>query len=442
MPNDRNFRFLLALIACATLPLSGCTKTEAPSGAEKKPAPVSVKTVSLNQEQIKRTSVQPATVLPYHRTEIRANLSGYVSEVLVDIGDVVEAQKPLAKIAVPELDKQRLVLQARVEYAKAQELQASAGVTLATAQAQSAEAVIEQAKSELSKTAALLAAAEAEFTRINDLVSRQSLENRVLDEVRKKRDAELASQQAVQSSIKSAEAEYTVAQAKIAAAEAELAAAKAETSIAERELEELDELIAYATLKAPFAGVVTQRHLDPGDLVRKTSEVGTGAPLFVISKVDKVRVHIPVPEVDAPYIQPGDVVTLEFPSFQAEAPIKASVTRIAGELDKSTRTMLVEVELDNTQGKLIPGMFGKATIEMSQQSVARTLPARAIRFISGEAIVYVVDESQTVSVTKIKTGFDNGHSIEVSAGLEPGQEVIDAHLQRFVDGQKVTVLNR
>jgi multidrug efflux pump subunit AcrA (membrane-fusion protein) len=103
--------------------------------------------------------------------------------------------------------------------------------------------------------------------------------------------------------------------------------------------------------------------------------------------------------------------------------------------------MLVEVEAPNPERKLIPGMFGQATISLGTPVTANMLPARAIRFSeSGEAYVYIVSDDQSVTVTPVTTGLDDGLSIEVKSGVELGQHVIDAHLKRFTTGQKVTLL--
>jgi len=200
--------------------------------------------------------------------------------------------------------------------------------------------------------------------------------------------------------------------------------------------------ILFLQVAGPFDGVVTQRSVAPGDLVRESSEVGRGEPLFVVSQMTTGRVHIPIPEADAALVSEGDTVTLSFPSFSAEEPITHPVTRLSRELDPSTRTMLVEVEVDNVTGKLLPGMFGQATISLSNKIAANMLPARAVRFDeSGEAYVYVVGENDKVSVVNVTTGIDDGHSIQILTGLQSGQQVVDAHLKRFTDEQKVTVLS-
>lgn len=435
--------FVIAWLAVA---MSGCSGDLSPGreSASKPQAsakPVAVKTVSVTEQEVRRTSTQPATIHPYYRAEIQAKVTGYVKETNADIGDFVERGQPIATIDVPEMEKRREVLAARIAGNQAEEQRARARIDLADANIQAAEAKLVQSNSEMQGAEAALAAAEAEFARTSDLVKRQSLQSRVLDEVRKKRDTERANLDAARSSIDASAAEVAVAKANRASAEADLKAAEAQTAIARRQMEELDVLIDYAVLKAPFSGLVTHRSVDPGDLVREAGETGNGEPLFVVSQVDTVRVRIPVPEVDAALVSRGDAVTLTFPSFPDEPAITATVTRLAGDLDPNTRTMLVEAEMPNPERKLLPGMFGQATIELSTKVAANLLPARAVRFTeSGEAFVYAVGDDHTVSVVPVAVGLDDGLTIEILSGVSKGQQVVDAHLKRFTDGQLVEPL--
>ncbi|MCA9135598.1 MAG: efflux RND transporter periplasmic adaptor subunit [Planctomycetales bacterium] len=434
-------RKLLSLAALITL-FAGCRPASSVALKQVPDSPVAVRTVAVAETEVQQTTHQPATVRAYYRSEIRPKASGFVREIKVDIGDVVQAGDELVQIDVPEMLKRREVIQAKIQRLKAEEKRATAEVNLSDAQVRSAVAGLAETESEMNRVDASLAAAQSEFDRTTDLVERGSLQNRMLDEVRQKRDSQRAAKQAVASSIESAKANVTVAEARKAAAEADSEAALAETAIAQRELEELDVMINYATLRAPIAGVVTQRNVEPGDLVGQ-SDGPSSEPLFVISQVDKLRVHIPVPESDASRVNVGDEVTLTFPSFSGQEPMKASVTRRSGSLDPSTRTMIVEVELANDDGKLLPGMFGQASISLSAKIAANLLPSRAIRFREdGQAYVYVVGQDETVTVASIETGWDDGSSIEVRSGLLPGQRVVDAHLKRFSDGQKVAVLNQ
>ncbi|MCH8991040.1 MAG: efflux RND transporter periplasmic adaptor subunit [Acidobacteria bacterium] len=344
-----------------------------------------------------------------------------MKELKVDIGDYVKSGDVLAVIDVPELRKRRNVIEARLLRFNAQERLAEAGVLMAEANITSVKAKVDEAKSQLLRAEASLAASEAEFRRVGDLVEGRALESRLLDEALNRRDADKAQAQSAQASISSTEADVLVARAKHASAQANLAAAVAESAIAQRQLEELDVTLEYAELKAPFCGVVTARSVDPGDLVREESEVGKagGRPLFVVSQIDRVRIQMPVPEADAALVNKGDSITMTFPSFPGEK-LTTFVSRLSHSLDPSTRTMLVEAEVENPDGKLLPGMFGQASISLSTKTAANMLPARAIRYDeSGQAFVYVVGADDKVSIVNVQTGLDDGQSIEILAGVEP-----------------------
>ncbi len=182
----------------------------------------------------------------------------------------------------------------------------------------------------------------------------------MLDEVRKKRDSEIANKEAMASAINFGKSRRGGGQSQNRPRpRPTYKSPQAETAIARRQHEELDVLINYATLKCSVCGNRDRAVRSiPGDLVREGSEVGKGEPLFVISQMETVRVHIPVPEADAALVSRGDAVALNFPSFPAEEADQGDVTRLSGDLDPSTRTMLVEVEVTNPDRKLIPGMFG------------------------------------------------------------------------------------
>ena len=418
----------------------GCAESVPPSVPKPASAPIKVRTVAVVQQEVQRTTTQPATVQAYFQAEIRAKVSGYVESLHVDIGDFVKAGDVLVQIAVPEMGKQREIIESRLRRLHAEERQAEAGVSLAKANVTSARALLEEAKTRLQSADAALAASDAEFQRVQQLVELRSLESRLLDEARKKRDSDRANKEAVRSSITSAGAEVSVAQAKQNAAEADLAAAQAETAVTQKQLEELDVLMAYATLRAPFDGVVTTRTMSPGDLVRKNGDVDGSRPLLVISRIDKLRIQVPVPERDAAFVGKGDELTLTLPSFPGET-ITAKVSRISHSLDPSTRTMLIEAEYLNENGKLLPGMFGQASIALANKVAANMLPVRAVRFDEeGKASVCLVNADSTVSVVPVETGIDDGNQIEIVSDLKPGQQVVDAHLRRFTDGQKVAVL--
>ncbi|MEM9369489.1 MAG: efflux RND transporter periplasmic adaptor subunit, partial [Planctomycetota bacterium] len=371
-----------------------------------------------------------------------ARLNGYVKEVLVDIGDPVRKGQVMAVIDVPELEQRAQVQQAQIKRDEASEQSAAAEVELTRSRIEQAEAKLIEAESQLAQVAATLAAAEAEFQRTEDLVQRGSLQSRMLDEARKRRDSERAAVQAVKSVMGSAEAEVAVARSQLDASQARRLGAAAESEISRRQLDEIEVLLDYASIRAPFDGIVTERFVNPGDLVvEEGSDERT--LLYEVSQLDPIRIQVAVPEAEAAHVSKDDLMRVEFPSFASEPKISCRVTRTSGELDPTTRTMLVEAELDNSDGRIIPGMFGQATIELDAKVAANMLPARAVRFdASGDAFVYRIDEQDRVRVTPVVIGVDDGIALEILEGLESGERIVDAHLQRFQEGQAVAIQNR
>ncbi|QDU87888.1 Multidrug resistance protein MdtA precursor [Pirellulimonas nuda] len=424
----------------ATL-VSGCSTPPAAAAEEKKPEPVAVKAVAAEAATLRRTTTQPATVHAYYTADIYAKVSGYVREVPVDIGDHVKQGDVLAVIDVPEIKKQLLVADARVARSEAQVKRAESGKRLAEANLASARAGVVGAESRIASADALLQAGQAEFTRTQSLVEQRSVQQRLLDEARQRLDSGKADVESAKALVTMAQSQVAVAEASVAAAQSEIEAAKADTQVAEAQRGELQVMLEFAELQAPFDGVVTHRGVAPGDLVRAVTEArGVGSPHFIVTQLDKVRVRTMVPEAEASLVDVGDAVSIALSSARLPA-VEGKVTRTSGSLDPSTRTLTVEVELPNPDGKLLPGMYGEATIVLFEKPDAVSLPASAIRFrTTGESYVYALDNASEVSIQDVTLGYDSGTTIEIASPLAAGQKVIDAHLKRFRDGDVVRVL--
>ena len=359
-----------------------------------------VKTVSPQKITIRRTSSQPATARAWHEAELFAKVAGYASKVTADIGDAVKAGQTLMLIDVPEIIKTYERQQAELsllEY-KREQFQASVGVARAE-----------------------LGALQSEYNRVQALIKTKAVTQRVGDETKSR---------------------YESAKARLVVAEAEVKSAASSVMVGRKTLEETEVMMQYASLKAPFAGVVTQRSVDPGDLVRnEVSSERSREPLFTVSKIDVLRVTVPVPERDAVWVKKGDTAKMEFPAIPGE-PLKNVVARRSGRLDPKTRTMAVEVDIPNANGRLIPGMYCKVEIIM-QEKLALVVPSEAVRFdlTGGESIVYVVKDDNSISHVPVKIGIDDGHNIEILSGLSGGEQVVMGMLGRLKDGQEVSVLS-
>lgn len=402
---------------------------------------VAVKVVSPQRITLCRKTTQPATIEAQHVAELHAKVAGYLTELKVDIGESVEADDVLAVIGLPEMVKAREKQEAIVRRLQADEKRAKASIALAAANVTAAEASRDQAKADIIMTDAQLTAGQAEFDRFEDLVSNKAVAGRLLDETRMKLQSSQAAKLAVQAAFESAKANVLVAQQELAVAEADWESAQTQTEVARKDVEETDAMMAYATLRAPFAGVVIERNVDPGDLVRNTQTASDSPrrPLFAIAQLDTVRACVMIPESETPWASEGDPMTLVMRAMPNRE-FEGKINRTAGSLDESTRTMLVEVDLPNPDRVLLPGMYGQATIMLEEKADCLVLPAGAVRYdAEGRSYVFVVGEDNTVSVVDVSTGLDDGHTIEITEGLSGNERVADAMRARLKPGQQVRV---
>jgi len=436
--------FLLILsIGVLTIAGTGCSSgttaaSPVPSDTDKAEAVVSLKVILPQRTTLKRTTTQPATVHPNYQAKIYAKVTGYLQQFHADIGQKVKKNDVLAVLSVPEMEKAIESQQKTLERLGAEEDRAKTFVELARANVEAARAAVEQARAEVAKADAQVAADSAEHTRIGELVSSKSVADRLLDEVSKKCASSQAAKAAAQAGVLMANAQLHVSEAKLKTAQADLQIAQVEIEVACKKLDELDTMNAYAKLRAPFDGVVTQRHIDLGDLVR-TTETASRQPLFTIAQTDTVRVRVMVPEKDAPLVNEGDVAVLKMQSLPGRT-FEGKVSRISGSLDESTRTMLVEIDLPNNQGELLPGMFGEATIVLEEKKDAVVLPAKAVRHDEqGRSFVYVVSADNVLRKTEVTLGLDNGTDLEIVSPLEGSERIVDATLATLKDGQHVAV---
>lgn len=442
MPFQPRWRvaFLIACLAAPTL-MTGCNQDAPAQQPQVDHTPV-VSVVSPTVTTIRRTTTQPASIHAYHEAQLHAKVSGYLAELKVDIGETVKTGDVLGVVSVPELRRQRERQDAEIRRLTAEEGKAAANVKLAAAQVQSATAAKDRAKADVSTAVAKLQADKSELDRVTDLVAQQALAARLLDEAKKKHESSLAGKESADAALQSASAAVTVAREQQAVASAEETAAQAMTDVARREADEIDALLGHTILTAPFDGVVTQRHVDPGDLVRniQTASESSRKPLFEVSQVDVVRVRMAVAENEAPLANENDAVSLRLKALPGR-PFDGVIKRVARRLDEATRTMLVEMELKNEEGLLLPGMYGEATIVLEEKANAMVLPATAVRYDeTGNSSVYVVGSDSRISVVAVKTGYDDGKQIQILSGVDASAKVVDGKLGRLKDGDKVKVM--
>jgi multidrug efflux pump subunit AcrA (membrane-fusion protein) len=264
------------------------------------------------------TVVVPATIQAFFATDLYAKAYGYVSQINNDIGDHVKKGQVLAVIDEPELEAQFDRSQAVVQQAKA---------------------ALEVAKRQLAGMQADLALQQVTLKRQRELFAGKAVTAQTLDETQAKERV--------------SNANVETGKAKITSAEADLQAAKAEA-------ERLQALLQYDKVVAPLDCVVTKRLVNPGDLVQAATPTRTD-PLFTCQKLDVVRVLADVPEASVAGIRPGLPADIKLYG-PAGVTVHGTITRIGAVLHPATRTMRVEIDLQNPDEKLVPGIYAQVTL--------------------------------------------------------------------------------
>lgn len=233
--------------------------------------------------------------------------------------------------------------------------------------------------------------------------------------------------------------------------------ANAKYQQAQASVRTLETMVGYTRIVAPFDGIVTGRFADPGALVRAGGgDIGVnessalispgategagghragGGPLLTVAKVDKLRVYVYVPGRSCRYIRRGTRAALTFDEMPGRL-VTGSVTRYAGALDLTTRTMLTEIDIDNSAGDLYPRMYARVKLFLVSHPDALRLPIAAVDRQGGTASVFLVKDGRLIQ-TRISTGIDSSNYIEVTSGLTTKDLVVSAFSSDLANGRKV-----
>ncbi len=333
--------------------------------------------------------------IPYQEIEMHAKVSGYVRKINVDIGDRVKTGQVLAVLEVPEL--------------MAQLQGAGAGV-------RRSQQEIERAQNEVARDQAQYAALHANAMR--------------LEQADKARPGLIAQQE-----LDDAQAKDRAAAAQVESAKAALSGARQQLEMSQANNTQVSAMSDYTRIVAPFDGVVTWRYADTGALVQAGTSNSNSAPVVKLAQVNVLRLRIPVPESLAATVrvgQPADV------AVQATGEhFTGHVTRFTDALDRSTRTMQVEIDVPNETYKLQPGMYANVALQTQVSPNALTIPIQAVQHHDGKASVLVVDQQNRVQPREIQTGLEDPTRVEVLSGLTDGERVIVGNFGSFQPGQVV-----
>ncbi len=348
-----------------------------------------VEVVRVGRSALKTELELPGNIQAVTEAPILARADGYIKKRMVDIGDRVRTGQPLAEIEAPELDDQ---------------------VRQAKANLQQSQAALDQALANYAQGKSNLELARVTAERWSNLVTRGVVSRQENDQYQAQYQAQVANTQALEKAI---------------------AVQRSNAAAAEANLSRLNEMQAYRVVKAPFDGVITLRNVDVGALVNIGNTL-----LFRIAQTGTLRTYLNVPQADASFIRQGQPAQLSVSNLPGRH-FTGFVARTANALDPASRTLLVEVQVPNADGALLPGMYAQVDLSSARTDPPLLIPSDALIVRADGTLAAVVGADHVVHLQKIEVGRDYGDRLEVINGLQEGAMIIPSPGDVVTEGLKV-----
>ena len=358
--------FALAVLGCSS-------SASSPSGSSNAaPAPAagaltSVSTVPVESKRLKTTITLPAQLVPYEQVDIYPKVTGFVQTVTVDRGSHVRRGQLLVRLTAPEFVSQR----------------------------SQAEAAVRAAESQLATARAKLASDNGTYLHMVAAAKTPGV---------------------------LAENDVAVADQTVSADKSTVGAADQNVSAARDALSSVSQMESYLNITAPFDGVVTSRNLHPGALIGPASgQAGSPAILQIVNDT-RLRLVVPIPEAEVGEMKVGQRVSFTVPAYPGQT-FQAPIQRISREVDQSTRTMPVELDVLNRDARLSPGSFTTVSWPLERTYATLFVPASAVTTDQQHTFVIRVRNDKAEWVT-VQTGQTVNGQIEVFGDLAAGDQVV------------------
>ena len=215
--------------------------------------------------------------------------------------------------------------------------------------------------------------------------------------------------------------------------------AKGRFEVAKANLERAETMLGFCKIRSPFSGTITKRFVDPGAFIPAATAASSAQSAALLSMADfkTVRVQVPVPEPEVPLVVKGLPVKVSIEELPGKN-LEGSVTRFAHVLDEGNKTMLAEIDLENPQGQLRPGMYATARLGLEKHSDALLLPIEAVVMEKSGTSVFTVAEGKARKMP-VRTGFNDGTSIEILEGVRPNDSLVLVGKMPLNNGQSVII---
>jgi membrane fusion protein, multidrug efflux system len=368
-------------LLCVTV--AGCGAKE--SAQAERPAaagPLTINVVRVIEQPVNVTLSMPGQLDPYETVAIYPKVTGFVKAIRVDRGSRVRAGELMAELEAPELVAQRAEAQSKVQAAEAQ-------LAVARSKADADASTYDRLKA-ASATPGVVAG--------NDLV---------------------------------------IVQKAVEADQSQIAAAQQTAEAARQALQSITQIEGYLRVTAPFAGVVTERNVHPGALVGPGSGPAASTPMVRLVQNDRLRLVVPVPEAYVARVMDGAMISFTVPAYPGKT-FTGRIARIAHDVDVTTRTMAVELDVTNRDGSLVPGTFCQIAWPIHRPEPSLFVPAGSIANTTDRTFVVRVRNGNTEWVD-VRTGLSSGPLTEVFGDLRPGDTVAVRGTDEIRPGTEVRI---
>jgi membrane fusion protein (multidrug efflux system) len=360
-------RVRMACSALSVLALSACRgNAPVPSRNAAPAGPATIEVVKVIEQPLNVTLSLPGELAPYQTVALYSRVSGFVKTIAVDRGSRVRIGQQLAVLEAPELVAQKFEAQSKLQGAEAQ-------LAATRSRAEANASTYEKLKA-ASATPGVVAG--------NDVV---------------------------------------LAQKAVEADQGQVAAAQQNVEAARQALKSVSDIEDYLRITAPFSGVVTERNVHPGALVGPAGGPGTAAPIVRIVDSNRLRLVVPVPEAYTAASTKGGSLTFTVAAYPGQT-FTGIVSRISQSVDVATRTMAIELDVNNDDGRLAPGTFCQVRWPVRRTVPSLLVPSSSVANTSGRTFVIRLRGGRTEWVD-VKTGLASGPLIEVYGDLKAGDEI-------------------
>lgn len=378
----------LSLVSCSTPQEAKEEKRDSNNGAQKEV----LESVRVQSKTLERTIRIPSELAAFREVEIYPKIQGFIKTIHVDRGSIVKAGQILIEIVAPEMNANYREAQAKYDATKSSLLQLESKIGSEIAHKEEAEAI--------------LAADEANYQRI--LIAAKTPGAVAPVDI-----------EAAQKKVEADKAKVRSAMEMVNAARSGLESEKDRARSVSQSVSAVKELKDYLIIRAPFDGVISERNVHEGSLVSSSSNK---PPMLKIEQISHLRLLVPVPETAISGVRIGSAMRFTVAAFVGKTFV-GRISRISHELERNTRTMIVELDVNNEDKALEPGMYAEVSWQMSRPYKTIFVPAECVA--SKEDKTYVAKvENGHIKLTPVSRGLSMGKLVEIVGDVKVDDEVL------------------